>query len=63
MSIKQIIDMLVLIAGAHQTAPSKVHEQQFDLWLTRLEKATGLDRDGAIEYLFEDLEGTKEGAA
>ena len=52
-----LIDQLVITIGQWSTFGGEQYERQFDMLLSRLEKATGLDRDGAIRYLEKAVEG------
>lgn len=52
-----LIDQLVIVINQYRIFGGEQYEQQFDMLLSRLEKATGLDRDGAIRYLEKAVEG------
>lgn len=57
--INHLIDQLVITIGQWARFGGEQYERQFDTLLSRLEKETGLDRDGAIRYLEKVVEGEK----
>ncbi len=54
-----LIDQLVITIGQWSTFGGEQYERQFDVLLSQLEKATGLDRDGVIGYLEKVVEGKR----
>lgn len=54
-----LIDQLVITIGQWSRFGEEQYERQFDMLLSQLEKATGLDRDGAIKYLENAVEGER----
>ncbi len=54
-----LIDQLVITIGQWSRFGGEQYERQFDRLLSQLEKATGLDRDGAIRYLEDSVEGER----
>ncbi len=54
-----LIDQLVIVINQYRIFGGEQYERQFDMLLSQLEKATGLDRDGAIEYLEKAVEGER----
>lgn len=55
--IKRLVDQLVITIGQYDKLGDEQYVQQFDMLLSRLEKATGLDRQGAIQFLEKEVEG------
>lgn len=55
--INRLIDQLVITIGQYARFKEDQYVKQFDMLLTRLEKATGLDRQGAIKFLEKEVEG------
>lgn len=54
-----LIDQLVIVINQYRIFGGEQYERQFDMLLSQLEKATGLDRQGAIAYLENAVEGEK----
>lgn len=54
-----LIDQLVIVINQYRIFGGEQYERQFDRLLSRLEKATGLDRDGAIQFLENAVEGER----
>ncbi len=54
-----LIDQLVITIGQWSRFGGEQYERQFDRLLSQLEKATGLDRDGAIKLLEDNVKGER----
>ncbi|OAK70065.1 hypothetical protein [Lederbergia galactosidilytica] len=57
--INHLIDQLVIVINQYRIFGGEQYERQFETLLSQLEKATGLDRDGAIKYLENAVEGER----
>ncbi|MBW8350746.1 hypothetical protein K0H71_15020 [Bacillus sp. IITD106] len=55
--IQHIINQLIITIGQYARFGGEQYVQQFDMLLSQLEKATGLDRQGAIKFLEKEVEG------
>jgi len=55
--LNHIINQLIITIGQYARFQEEQYVQQFDMLLTRLEKATGLDRQDAIKFLEKEVEG------
>ncbi|MCJ8008928.1 hypothetical protein ACFFF5_21170 [Lederbergia wuyishanensis] len=55
--IKRLIDQLIITIGQYDRFGEQQYVRQFDMLLSKLEKATGLDRQGAIKFLEKEVKG------
>lgn len=55
--VNHLINMLILTAGQWSQFGDAKYEQQFELLLLQLQKATGKNREQAIQMLLEVVEG------
>jgi len=56
---EHIINQIVITAGQWQQFGGKEYERKFESLLSQLQKATGLDREGAVRYLENAIEGER----
>ena len=60
--IESTLNQLIIVAGQWQQFGEEIYEQQFESLLVQLQQETGLNHEGAVELLLENI-GEKKVAA